>query len=247
MKFHKINFIILLILSLASSLMACNKEEERLIDENLDLSNKGIIKVYNATLGSTRNNIYIDNVAITGTTGTYAFSSAFPSTVYGIAVDPGNRAIQIKDTQTTSTQKPIDLMASIEAGKNYTIFTYDTLTQAKGKIVETAIVSTDSSRIRFANFIFSTTPTPNVDVYSVRKQANIFTNVATTQVTDYIPFSSFRNDTLYVRATGTTANLTPVFGFSPTRKRSYTIVFKGRYLTTGTTGIARLLTSFPDY
>ncbi len=247
MKFHKSSFIILLVLGYASYFVACNKEEERMIDENLDLSGKGIIKIYNATLGSTRNNIYIDNIPITGTTGTYAFSSAFPSTVYGIAVEPGNRAIQIKDTQTTSTQKPIDLMASIAAGKNYTIFTYDTLTQAKAKIVETAIVTSDSSRLRFANFIFSTTPVPNVDVYSVKRQENIFTNVATTQVTDYIPFSSFRNDTLYVRATGTTANLTPVFGFSPTRERSYTIVFTGRYQTTGATGIARLLTSFPDY
>jgi hypothetical protein len=88
---------------------------------------------------------------------------------------------------------------------------------------------------------------PNVDVYSVRRQANIFTNVSQTQVTDYIPYSSLRNDTLYVRATGTTVDLTPVFSFFPAAKRSYTIVFKGRYQTTGTTGIARLLTSFTDY
>ena len=219
--------------SAAALLLAgCEKVEERLLQEDLDVSDKGYVAVYNGSLNSVRNNLFVDGTATTGLAGTFGYGSLFPGTVFGVAVDPGQRTFIVRDTL---------------AGSKYTIFTYDTLTRTKARIVETSIVITDSSRVRLVNLIFSTTPVPNIDVFSVRRNANIFTNVAPEQITGYIPYSSFRTDTLYVRATGTTVNLTPILTFSATPRRSYTLVFRGRYQTTGTTGVARLLSVFADY
>jgi hypothetical protein len=165
-------------------------------------------------------------------------------------VKPGSHTVLIKDSLATSTQLPITFTGNFEPNKYYTIFTYDTLTAAKYKMVETNITipTADTvSRIRFANFAFSTTAMPNVDLFSVKRNANVFTNIAPTQVTDFIDHPGRITDTFYVRATGTTTNLTPVFTVTPTYKRSYTIVFRGRYNTTGTTGVARMLSLHTDY
>ena len=78
----------------------------------------------------------------------------------------------------------------------------------------------------------------------MKRAANLFTNIPVTGVTDYIPYASSLTDTLYVRETGTMTQLAVLNGFNPTQLRSYTLVFRGRYQTTGTTGIARLLTAF---
>ena len=234
--------------SAAALLLAgCEKVEERLLQEDLDVSDKGYVAVYNGSLNSVRNNLFVDGTATTGLAGTFGYGSLFPGTVFGVAVDPGQRTFIVRDTLASTTQTPITVSANVAAGSKYTIFTYDTLTRTKARIVETSIVITDSSRVRLVNLIFSTTPVPNIDVFSVRRNANIFTNVAPEQITGYIPYSSFRTDTLYVRATGTTVNLTPILTFSATPRRSYTLVFRGRYQTTGTTGVARLLSVFADY
>jgi hypothetical protein len=163
-------------------------------------------------------------------------------------MDAGSRAILIKDTLATTTQVPINLNANLEAGSYYTIFTYDSITNAKSKLVKDVITtpSDTTARIRFAHFAYSTAAIPNVDVYSTRRAQNIFSNVAITSVTDFIPFASGTLDTLYVRETGKTTNLANINGFSPITKRSYTVIFRGSYrLTTGTA--ARTLSSFLSY
>ena len=74
----------------------------------------------------------------------------------------------------------------------------------------------------------------------------MFTNIQVTDVTDFISYTSSLSDTLYVRETGTTNLLTQLNGFNPTAKRSYTLIFRGRYQTTTGT-IARTLSSFINY
>jgi hypothetical protein len=247
----RINKIILFLMLFAGTawVVSCDKTEESEIIENLDLDNKAFIKVHNGVLNSARNNIYVDNAPVTGVAAVFPYNAVYPSTVFGVGVDAGSRTILIKDTSATTTQTPITFTQNFDAGKTYTIFTYDTVNQAKYKIVETPIViPTDTTaRLRFANFIFSRTPVPNVDLYSVKAGANIFTNVPVEGVTEFITYRSRVTDSLYVRATGTLTNLTPVFTINPTEKRSYTIVFRGRYQTTGTTGIARMLTTVTNY
>jgi hypothetical protein len=210
------------------------------------------IQYYNSTLNSVRTYLYVDNVLVSGSATGYAASSLYPSTSPSrITLSPGSRAITVKDTLATTTQTPVSVTGNFEAGSSYTVFSYDTLNKAKALFVKDNIVVPEdtTARVRFANMIYSATAVPNIDVYSVRKQGNVFTNVPTSTVTDFITYAAATplSDTLFVRATGTTTNLATLAGFNATRKRSYTMVFRGRYQTTGTTGVARTLTSFTSY
>ncbi len=142
-------------------------------------------------------------------------------------------------------QTPLAFTQNFDAGKSYTIFTYDTITSVKQSTVlnNITVPKDTTSMLRFANFIYNTTAVPNVDVYSYRlgTAAPVFKNVASAQVTDFIPYASGSTDTLYVYATGTTSPLivkTLVPTLTPTR--SYTSAYSGSYR--GTKSIATFAT-----
>lgn len=223
----------------------CVKEKgKEVAQENTTFTDKSFVQVHNGILNASRNYIYVDAVPVTGTA--LAYNSLFPSTPSNFSVTEGFRMFLVRDTLSTTTQSQLSFAENLQAGNYYTIFLYDTLTSPKKKIVtnDIQIPADTTARVRFANFIFSRTAVPNVDIFSLKRSANVFTNVGITDVTSYIPYASALNDTLYVRETGTTNLLATMNGFNPVQKRSYTLVFRGRYQTTGTTGIARLLTSF---
>lgn len=225
---------------------ACKKDLTLFHTEQQDLSNKAMVKVYSSTLGANRNYVYFDNLPVTG--AGIAYGNLFPSVSFYAAIRPGNLSVEIRDTLLTTTQNAIRYSSNFQAGKYYTIFTYDTLNAAKQVTVEDNIVvpNDTTARIRFANMIYSRTAVPAVDIYSIKQKANIFTNVPVTGVTNFIPFASDISDTLFVRATGTTTDLTQLNAIVAREKRSYTVVFRGVYqLTTGT--LARTLTSFTTY
>lgn len=228
------------------ALFACKKDMTLFHTEQQDLSKKALVKVYSATLGATRNYVYFDNLPVTG--AGLAYGGLFPSVSFYAAIDAGTKNVEIKDTLITTKQTPAKFSSKFEAGKYYTIFTYDTLTATKQIAVEDKLVvpADTTARIRFANLIYSRTTIPAVDVYSVKRQANVFTNIPVAGVTDFIPYASDISDTLFVRAAGTSTNLTQLNALLPREKRSYTVVFRGVYqLTTGT--LARTLTSFTNY
>lgn len=234
---------------------ACEKDYEGRINlqtNQVFSADKASLQFFNSTLNSVRTYVFVDNVLASGTTTGYAASSLYPGTSPSfMIVEPGARAITIKDTLATTTQTAVTVNGNLEAGAKYTVFSYDTLNKAKALLVKDNVVipSDTTSRVRFVNLIYSATAVPNVDIYSVRRAQNIFTNVAVNGVTEFIPFfsNSPTTDTLHVRATGTTTNIASLNGFNPVRQRSYTLVFRGRYQTTGTTGVARTLTSFLTY
>jgi hypothetical protein len=225
---------------------ACEKDTSLFHTEQQDLSKKAMVKVYSSTLGATRNYVYFDNLPVTG--AGIAYGNLFPSVSFYSAINAGNKNVEIRDTLLTTTQNAIRFSGNFQAGKYYTIFTYDTLNAAKQVTVEDKIVvpSDTTARIRFANMIYSRAAVPAVDIYSIKRQANVFTNIPATGVTDFVPFATDIADTLFVRATGTTTNLTQLNAIVAREKRSYTVVFRGVYqLTTGT--LARTLTSFTTY
>ena len=120
----------------------------------------------------------------------------------------------------------------MEIGKSYTVFSYDTVNAAKQKTVVTPIVipADTTCRLRFANFIYNPNAIPAVDVFSFNRNTNLFTNVAVTDVTSFVPYpSALLTDTLYIRPTGnTTTNLVKyVLTGGLTQKRSYTLVYRG--------------------
>jgi len=231
---------------IAVGLIACEKEINTFLPSQTDFTGKSFIKVYNSVINTSRNFVYINTVPVTG--AALAYGSLFPSVAYYSVIDAGNNDVLIKDTLITTTQKPISFTAPFDEGENYTIFTYDTVNNTKYLVIKDNIQQpTDTtSRLRFANLIYSRTAVPNVDIYSIKRKENIFTNVPVASVTDFIPFSSGIADTLYVRSTGTTTNLTQLNGINAIQKRSYTIVFRGIYgTTTGT--LARTLINFTTF
>jgi len=246
MKYSKKIIIKLGIVSLSLLYFSCNKQVE-LTGTVLPNSNtSAVVQVFNATVKATRNYIYVDGVAVSG--ATLVYGAVFPSTAYGFRVDAGSRNFLIKDTLPATTQTPITFSQSIIAEKSYTIFTYDTITSVKqATVLNNIVISTDTtSRLRFANFVYNATAVANVDVYSYRNLPGtpvfiggapvlttslpVFRNVATTSVTDFIPYASGKTDTLYVYATGTTSPLLVkqlIPSLVPTR--SYTSAYNGSY------------------
>jgi hypothetical protein len=217
-------------------IQSCKKDAEQKLPEQSDLSNSALIQVYNAVVGSNRNYVYVDAAPVNGATVSYG--SAFPSAAYGFAVSTGQHSFILKDTMGTTMQIPLTFTANFEAGKSYTVFAYDTITSPKQIIVPTTIeIPADTTaRVRFANFTYSTTVIQPVDIYSVKRQTNIFSNISNAEVTTFIPYASALNDTLIVRSAGTTQLLAQLNGFNPTQKRSYTVVLRG--------GVTKILTSF---
>lgn len=241
-------------LALTVLYISCSRSVPDLVaSTNANFNNKAFVQIYNGTLTSTRNYAYVDGNALTG--AAFSYGSTFPSIPSNFSVTSGLRAFLIRDTQIiktpVTTQLPMSFAQSLDANKYYTIFMYDTLNSPQQKIVNNDIqIPTDTTaRVRFANFIFSKTAVPNVDVFSVKRNANVFTNVGVTDVTGYIPFAAAlttsTSDTLLVRETGTTNLLAQLNTYLPIRKRSYTLVFRGRYQST-TGSVVRTLSSFSN-
>lgn len=235
-----------LLLVLAGGWLSCTKTFDEKVLQQQDFSTSSLLQVYMGTVSATRNFVFVDYKPVTGSLLTYG--NVFPATAHAFAVPGGQRSFLIRDTLSSSTQTPLSFAENMETGKHYTIFMYDTINAAKQKTVETNIVvpADTTARMRFANFIFSKTAVPAVDIFSKTRNINLFTNVQVTQVTDFITVPSDLTDTLLVRETGTTNQLAVLNGITPTEKRSYTLVFRGRYQTTSGT-IARTLSSFINY
>src|SRR6185295_9415023 len=96
----------------------------------------------------------------------------------GAAIVGGLKQCLIKDTLSASTQPQISFAESIQAGKSYTIFMYDTFTVIKQKTVETIIqIPADTTaRVRFANFVYHPTAIPGIDIFSTRRNGFVATN-----------------------------------------------------------------------
>jgi len=239
MKFFKLIIVTLGLAVISAVYISCSKEIPSIATVKSNLSTTATVQVFDATLKSTRNFIWVNDKPVSG--AALAFGGVYPGTAYAFDVPAGLANILIKDTLVTSTQAPLHFTQPLTAGKNYTIFMYDTLTSPKQLTVENKIViPTDTtSRLRFGNFLYNTTAIPAVDVYSYRRGGTnsnpVFSNVATNTVTDFIPYASMITDTLYVYATGTKSPLiVKSFVTSLTPSRSYTSVLNGSYRGTKT-------------
>ena len=217
-------------------IVSCTKSFDEKTEQQTDFSNSTIVQVALATVGASRNYVYMDGKPLTG--ALMVSGTIFPSTGPGSSIPGGLHSFQIKDTLRTSTQVPLTFSENMQVGTTYTIFMYDTITAPKQITVPTNIVIPDdtTSRLRFANFIYNSFAIPAVDVYSYDRQANIFTNVPTTGVTDFISYPSRRTDTLYLREAGTMNQLFKVtISGGLTEKRSYTLLYRGSHRGTRTT------------
>jgi hypothetical protein len=262
MKIFKNIFLTLAVLAVIFLADACRKPYAYIQEVDTDISNtKATAQVFGACARIARNYVYVDAVQASGSA--LAFGGVFPGAAYSITLNPGAHSILVKDTLSTTTQLPLTFSQTFDAGKFYTIFTYDTITSPKAFVVQNNItIPRDTScMLRFANFIYNPTAVPNVDVYAFRNipgvpvmvggnpvlnsSTAIFTNIATNTVTDFIPFASLRTDTLYVVATGTkTPVLAKQLVQSLTPTRSYTAAYIGSHRAAVT---AKSVTTFATY
>lgn len=225
-------------------LVACKKETKfhSVIDVQYPSNAKAQIKVINAAVGTNRNYVYVDGKPVSGVT--FPDGGAFPANNYYADIFRGVHAVMIKDTLTTGPQTPVTVTSDFKPQGNYTIFMYDSTKSIKAKLVEDKLVipaDTGFAMIRFGNFAYSSTPIPNLDVYSFSKKDRIWTNISPTTVTDFIRYNATTVvDTFYFRPTGTNVDLIKL-AFTLTQKRSYSIVFRGRYSAT------RTVTVYPQY
>ena len=220
---------------------SCKKDYHKAAAEySTDISSSSFLKVIDATVGSARTYVYQDALTTPLTGSPLAIGSSagsFPFNGNYTNLPSGSRTIIVKDTLSTSVQKVINYSGNFNSGSYYTMFMYDTSANAKYILVQDTIQTpTDTTaRVRFANLVYSSSAVPNVDVYSTRMGANLFTNVSIGQVTQFVPLQTKNTDTVYVRATGTTTNLAQLNSFTPVIGRSYSLVFEGRYQTTSGT------------
>jgi hypothetical protein len=206
------------------------------------------LKVYIASPGATRNYVFINDRQVTGAAltagGLFPLSSAsqgiaFPhNSLFSVQLGemrPIAQKISIRDTALVTAQPVTNVVTNLETLSNYTLFLADSSLRPRAILVKDDMppVGDTAARLRFANLPFSPLAIPNVDIFSVKARANIFTNAPVGMISEFKPFASALNDTLHVRAAGTTANLASVNGFLATRGRYYTIVFRGSYRNPG--------------
>jgi hypothetical protein len=247
----------LILITLTVLAMACSRRIEDSTPRLDDFGDVATVQLYNVAVGNQRNLLYVDGKPVNGATvpllyTNTIFTPLFPAAPnVGFAVTAGVKNFSLRDTLSTSVQPQLSFAENFDGNKFYTIFAYDTMSAVKQKTVETNIVvpSDNSARVRFANFAFlkSGVPPP-VDIFSKVKNANIFTNIAMTDVTDFITYTSGVADTLIVRSTGTAIGLDTA-NFTFNAKRNYTLVFRGRYgfNESGGATFPRTLSSFINY
>jgi len=245
----KLPYIYFIIVVLLASACSKNSQDSTPI---VNTSNSSNIQFFLATVGASRNLITVDGNRINRPT--LAAGTCFPTAVYpstntslAFAIGGGLHSFTVVDTLVTTMQKPLTFAGTFEAGKYYSIFMYDTITNPKQVTVESKIEipADNTARLRFANFIHDVNAVPAVEVFSTRRNEVVFPNVNKTDVTSFIPYSSTVNDTLIVRQVGTTTALATFNGFFPTQKRSYTLVYRGSNRTPTTT--PKAVTVFANY
>lgn len=219
-------------------LMSCTKEFDGRTPENANLTSHSFVRFFAGSMGAARNFISIDNQRLNGTA--LSMGGVFPgaATVTAFATIPaGNRAVSIIDTATVGAQSPVNFTQNFLAGQYYTIFTYDTSNAVKTLVTNDVFnIPTDTTcNLRFVNVVSSSVPVPNVDVFSRARQAVVIANIPTLGVSPFIAHRTGVTDTLDLRQAGTTTILASVNTFTFNLRRTYTVVFRGRFQsTTGT-------------
>jgi hypothetical protein len=230
MKINSNKILLISCFALTLLILSCTKKTESILGTNTNFTSSSLVRVYVATVNANRNYIYVDGQPING--AALVSGGMFPAAgVYAAEIPIGVKGFLVRDTLAATTQVPLTFAENLSVG-NYTIFLYDTITSPKQKTVLTNfVVPTDTScRIRFANFIYNPFDIPAIDVFSYNKNANLFTNIAVTDVTSFVPYPSRLGiDTLYIRETGTTTNIIKLSMSGLSEKRNYTLVYRGSH------------------
>jgi hypothetical protein len=242
-----LSLLVLFILITSTFAVSCNKSFDDKFLTNETNSINSSVQVVLATVGASRNYVYVDGVPRNG--AALSSGSIFPSSGIGISVPTGLRSMLVRDTLSTTTQTQLAFAQNMQAGMGYTVFVYDTITAVKQKTVETSLIvpSDTSCRIRFANFAYNgNAVTPAIDVVSTGKNEVVATNVPYTGVTEFVAHpTGLAGEGFQIREAGTSNVLATITSATLVPKRSYTVVYRGSHRNTSATG--RTATIFVNY
>ena len=235
-------------------LVACNKDISY-VAEPVSSNANAYIKFLHlapslATITGQADNITLLNLDLqTNTynklTGTpLAYEKYFPTTtnVYA-AVPAGPQTIKFslaaviqKDSIELFTKK-----VQADAGKYYSFILTDSVkseTNSKAMFLQDDLLTLGATQIgmRFVHAIWNDTAGKNVDIFSVRNNANIFSTRSAGTASTFTPLNYFTtSDTLIVRRAGTNFALATLNGATFTPGRNYTLVYKGNGAVTTST------------
>ncbi len=245
----KKNILIVLIFACTIGLIwSCNKKLE-LVSPVSGTSGLAYLKIADFSTsfrqvvnGSDSFNVYVNGVKVNGTFLTY--NSIFPTiTNLYIGVPAGPQAIRIT-VNGKLTPDSITLASfnkTLTAGNYYSFIITDSLLksdESKQIFVQDNFTISDTTHftLRFIHAILNDSVGKNVDVYSTRQAANIFSNISPGTVTPFttLPYT-LANDTLIVRRPGRLDTLARLNLVVFARQRALTLVYKGQPgTTTGT-------------
>ncbi len=246
--FKRSNILFLAAVVAAGILAGCDKELQEDAPAQL-LTNEGNaqIKVVHASPNFTTVTGQPEafNFIVSGAkvnSAAIAFSGLFPAQNTGyMGITSGLHWFKISrgGVNTTDSITIHTFQKLIEPGQKYSYIVTDSL---KSTNEARTMLLTDNFNqpvpgnyaVRFVHAVTSDTVGKNVDVYSFRRKANIFTNVKIGTATGFIEYGPAGTDTLSVRRSGTTNELTRFNGIPFASTRVYTVIYKG--LTTATTG-----------
>ena len=247
-------------LVLVVGLAACNKETTYVADP-VTSSSSAYIKFLHvspslATITGQADNVTLLNLdlksntysKITGTP--LAYERYFPTTTNAYATIPTGlqtikfslAAVKQKDSLELFLKK-----VQIDAGKYYSFIITDSVksqTNSKAMFLQDDLLTLGASQIgmRFVHAIWNDTAAKNIDIFSRRNNATIFSARSAGSATTFIPLNYFTtSDTLIVRRAGTAFALATLNSVTLTPGRNYTLVYKGNGTVTTSTAKPRSL------
>ncbi len=247
-------------LVLLVGLVACNKDITY-VAEPVSSSSNAYIKFLHlspslATITGQADNVTLLNLdlksntysKITGTP--LAYERYFPTTTNAYATIPTGlqtikfslAAVKQKDSIELFLKK-----VQIDAGKYYSFIITDSVKSqinSKAMFLQDDLLTLGASQIgmRFVHAIWNDTAAKNIDIFSRRNNATIFSARSAGSATTFIPLNYFTtSDTLIVRRAGTAFALATLNSVTLTPGRNYTLVYKGNGAVTTATAKPRSL------
>ena len=247
-------------LVLVIGLVACNKDITY-IAEPVSSSSSAYIKFLHLSPSLTTITGQADNVTllnldlksntyskITGTP--LAYERYFPTTTNAYAaITAGLQTIKFS-LAAVSQKDSLELFlkkVQADAGKYYSFIITDSVKSeslSKAMFLQDDLLTLGASQIgmRFVHAIWNDTAAKNIDIFSRRNNANIFSGRSAGSASTFTPLNYFTtSDTLIVRRAGTTFALATLNGATFTPGRNYTLVYKGNGAVTTSTAKPRSL------
>lgn len=253
-----------LALSMISALSACDKELDNKLKSN-NLNAVAFVKLVHVAPGfrqvfntADTFNWYIDKNKESG--ATISYNSGYPALTSNIntyaTVPAGDHVFRLTKTGNVAGTDPVSILEfprTLEAGQKYSLLLTDSIIRNSSYDNiwledNFSIPDTGKFSLRFVNALMNDTAGAQVDVYSKRYASNIFSNVPVKGVVEFmqLPYTTL-SDTLLVRRAGTENLLTTFNTASFSRRRVYTLVYKGSTLLPSSNAKGKNLLIYNNY